>query len=137
MRIAWVAFLAALPAQAVQFQCPQAITTKQSATSTPQGWTAFARDPWGNAGSPEAVTLKSAFSKIELYDGEPKEIADLKPDNEIDTWSFGKAQPGDRPIFMACVYGSTHVRLVRQLPKAIKQCRASKEGTLTCEVYAQ
>jgi hypothetical protein len=119
----------------VDFQCPDSITTQQAAVAPSPGWTVFARDPWGNAGSPGTVKLKSGLSKIELYDGEPKEIADLKPDNEIDTWTFGKPQPGDRPTFMACVYGDTHVRLVKELPKGIRKCRASKAGRLTCETY--
>ncbi len=130
-----VALLATIPAHAFEFQCPETITTKQIAAAPAPGWSPFVRDPWGNAGNPESVTVKSTFSKIELYDGEPKDIADLKPDNEIDTWTFGKPQPGDRPIFMACVYGDTQARMVRELPKKLKQCRASKSGKLTCDTY--
>jgi hypothetical protein len=130
-----LALLAATPALAFEFQCPETIMTRQIASAPPGGWSPFVRDPWGNAGNPDSVAVKSTFSKIELYDGEPKEIADLKPDNDVDTWTFGKPQAGDRPTFMACVYGDTHARLVRELPKGIKKCRASKAGKLTCETY--
>jgi hypothetical protein len=129
------AALFALPCLAFDTSCPESITTDQQLSQPASGWEPFARDPWGTAGKPPVPT-RSGFSHIEIYDGAPKELADLVPDNERDTWTFEK--PGDRkrPLFMACVYDSTYVRLVRQLPPKVTQCTARKNGALHCEEAA-
>jgi len=120
---------------AFEASCPRSITTVQQLAQTDDGWEPFARDPYGSAGTPpkEAVPLRADFSHIEIYDGPPKELADLVPDNERDTWTFDGAGAKSRPIFLACVYDGTYVRLVRRLPDAVTRCVAGKNGTVRCD----
>lgn len=122
-------------ALAVEFRCPETITSYQQLADPAPGWTGFSRDYGGTAGNPAVERLKnhSAFSHIEVYDGEPKELADLMPDNGVDTWSFEAPSPSDRPLYMACVYGDTFVRLVKRLPADVVKCRAAKDGVLRCD----
>ena len=52
----------------------------------------------------------SRVSRIDLYDGDPKDIAQLKPDDEDakeDSWSFNAPSPPERPLYMACVFFDT------------------------------
>lgn len=120
---------------AFEAQCPANIETTQQLVAPAQpGWTEFSRDPWGTAGDPasERVRSKSGFSGIQVYDGPPKGLADLIPDNERDTWTLGDPKGRIRPQFMACVYDGTYVRLVRQLPANVVKCHASEGGKLSC-----
>lgn len=123
---------AAAPCLAFDTTCPETITTDQQLSAPQAGWQAFARDPWGTAGAPPVHT-RSGFAGIELYDGPPVELAQLVPDNELNTWTFGKNDAAKRPQFMACVYEGTAVRLVRQLPAGVTRCVAKKNGSLHCD----
>ena len=120
---------------AFEAQCPETIYTNQKLASPIAGWDEFSRDPWGVAGSPAAGMLRSrsGFSHIEIYDGAPKDLADLIPDNELDTWTLGDPKERQRPQFMSCVYDGTYIRLIRQLPDNVARCRSSKSGKLHCD----
>lgn len=124
--------LIAFRAAAFDTTCPETIVTDQQLSAPQDGWQPFARDPWGTAGTPPVHT-RSGFSHIELYDGPPVDLADLAPDNEGNTWTLGKDNPQKRPLFMACVYDGTAVRLVRQLPPLVTRCVARKGGDLHCD----
>jgi hypothetical protein len=133
--LAVAGLVAATSGHAFEAQCPQTVETAQRLSAPPPaGWSEFSRDPWGTAGDPssDALRNKSAFSHIEIYDGPPKEIADLIPDNQRDTWTLGDPAKRARPQFMACAYGGTYVRLVRELPANVVKCHAAKSGKLTC-----
>ena len=137
MKVSWAIAMASLfalslPAAAFDTSCPESITTEQQLAAPQAGWQSFARDPWGTAGTPPVHT-RSGFSHIEIYDGPPVELADLVPDNERDTWTFGKNDAAKRPLFMACVYDGTTVRLTRQLPAGVSRCVAKKSGALHCD----
>jgi hypothetical protein len=123
------------PCFAFDAQCPQSINTTQHLGTAIRPWQEFSRDPWGATGgaAASASQLRSGFSRIELYDGQPRELADLVPDNERDTWTLGDPAQRTRPQFMACVYDGTYVRLVRQLPADVTRCHAAKTGKLHCE----
>ena len=125
----------AAPSLAFEAQCPETIYTNQKLASPVAGWDEFSRDPWGTAGSSAAGTLRSrsGFSHIEIYDGAPKDLADLIPDNELDTWTLGNPKERQRPQFMSCVYDGTYIRLIRQLPDSVTRCRSSKNGKLHCD----
>lgn len=98
-------FTGASSGLAFETQCPETIETTQQLVAPAQpGWTDFSRDPSGTAGDPssERLRIKSGFAHIEVYDGPPKELADLMPDNERDTWTLGDPKGRGRPKFMAC-----------------------------------
>lgn len=74
------------------------------------------------------VALKKtlAFSGVHVFDGHPKERADLKPDNGDDAlphfWSLRGKQ-----FWAACSYGSEQkYLLIRQLKSVKHECRMSK-----------
>lgn len=74
-------------AASLQFDCPATIETRQQLLTPQQGWQAFTRDDDGKPGE----TLSHRLDNLALFDGDPAELAQLKPDNgdndEIDYWS--------------------------------------------------
>src|SRR3569833_2849532 len=113
IRSVWLTGLVGLclaqPGLAFDTTCPESISTDQQLSQSIGGWEPFARDPWGTAGNPPVHT-RSSFSHIEIYDGAPRELADLVPDNERDIWTFGSPKARERPLYLACVYDATYVR---------------------------
>ena len=58
-------------------ECPATINTEQQILTAPSGWQAMVRDP---AGQPTRQTTHY-LDGLTLFDGEPGELASLKPDN--------------------------------------------------------
>ena len=106
------------------FSCPPAITTQQQvAESGPAGWKAVARDSGGNPVS----LVQNALERLSLFDGEPGELADLKPDNgdsehEAAYWS----QLDGSQLYLVCHYRGTEVTLQQPLPAAIASCQVKQ-----------
>ncbi|HTL12638.1 MAG TPA: STY0301 family protein [Bdellovibrionota bacterium] len=110
----WATAAAARPS----VDCPDRIETAQSLKS--------AVSPWQTFEDPNTVNY---LSMVDYYDGEPKGMAQLVPDNEDSlhdpVWTFS----GDREIWQVCRYTNTQVSLTKKLPKGIKKCsvKYSKE----------
>ncbi|MGE6116386.1 STY0301 family protein [Aeromonas salmonicida] len=89
----------------LQFDCPQSIDTRQQLLSQPRGWQAVA-----------------------LFDGDPGELAQLKPDNgdnaETHYWSLDSRNP--RPFYLVCHYRGTAITLQQALPPGINYCRVNQ-----------
>ncbi len=64
-------------AASLQFDCPATIETRQQLLTPRQGWQAFTRN---DDGKPDE-TLSHRLDNLALFDGDPAELAQLKPDN--------------------------------------------------------
>ena len=108
----------------LQFDCPPAIDTRQQLLSQPLGWQAVARNNQGEAGQ----TLSHRLDNLALFDGDPGELAQLKPDNgdndETHYWSLDSRNP--RPFYLVCHYGGTAITLQQALPPGINYCRVNQ-----------
>ncbi|MCX4025955.1 hypothetical protein H0A36_19160 [Endozoicomonas sp. SM1973] len=84
----------------MEITCPQQISTNQSLVEPVAEWEEFIR-PSGV----DRNLKQSNIYRIDLYDGEPKEIAQLKP-NDVNasnqTWIFSGPAPANRPVYMSC-----------------------------------
>jgi hypothetical protein len=119
-------------ASALDIVCPEKIVTSQVLVESIAGWEEFVRP-----GQEAKMGRWSRPSRIDLYYGDPKDIAQLAPDNEEDalaSWTFSKSSTSERPIYMACVYSDTYVQFVKALPLNIKKCIAN-QGVLNCEEF--
>ena len=126
-------YAASLTATALEITCPEKITTSQKLIERAPGWKEFVR-PDGDA----KPRRWSHVSRIDLYDGDPKEIAQIKPDDEgakEDSWRFSAPSPPLRPLYMACVYFDTRIQFIKELPLNVKKCTSSPEGVLRCEEF--
>jgi hypothetical protein len=107
---------AAAPAPAPKWACPDTIKTAQSMRDVPAGWTPFI----------DTVNTRHRLERVDFYDGNPKELADLAPDNadsgQPPVWTFTRT-PG-HSIYQVCSYTQTAVRMVRPIPDDIKSCSA-------------
>lgn len=89
----------------LQFDCPATIETRQQPLGTPQGWQAVTRNELGEQHQP----LRHRLENLSLFDGDPDERAQLKPDNgdshAIHYWSLDSHNP--RPFYLVCHYRET------------------------------
>jgi hypothetical protein len=103
---------------AADYNCPAKIETDQHGKKIPVGWQTFI-DPANQA---------HTFQGVRFYDGEPKGMANLKPENgdanQSPVWTFGARQSG-RSIWEVCVYSDTSVMLSKKIPDTIKNCRVT------------
>ncbi|MGH8456212.1 MAG: STY0301 family protein [Stenotrophobium sp.] len=132
-----IALIYCAQAPCLELRCPDEVLTRQSPVQDVAGWTPFVRDYDSTAGDPrtQALALHSPFAGIELYSGEPSELAQLKPDDDLarqPEWTLGPLAPADLPVYLACTYAGTQVRLVRVLPRDVKKCRDHGNGRLVC-----
>lgn len=86
----------------LQFDCPPGIETRQQLLTTPDGWQGLSRDPEGKP----SQNLSHRLANLALFDGEPGELVQLKPDNgdsdDIHYWSqLGSSL---RPLYLVCHY---------------------------------
>lgn len=128
-------FVAALsfasPSEALEIICPEKILTAQKLDLQESGWQEFAASDGGGS-----VFAYSYVSGIAIYDSDPKNGYLLKEDKEgVKIWTFIKAPPEAPPVYMACHYSQTRVRIARALPKNIKKCTAKRAGVLHCDVF--
>lgn len=125
--------IASSSAFAVEIKCPREIFTSQSLAEPIAGWEEFVR-PSGVDPAPKS----SYIERIDIYDGDPKEIVQLKPDDENatnQTWSFSEPAPAGRPIYMSCVYLGTRIQVIKALPLNFKECTVFAGGILRCKQF--
>lgn len=91
--------------------CPSSIDVKpQQLASTVPGWTV------------SSYSGKHVLWSVELYDGNPKEMADLIPDGnnrQKRVWNF--KDPAST-FWVQCHYTRTTIVLERPLPRTVKSC---------------
>lgn len=108
----------------LQFDCPATIETRQQPLGTPQGWQAVTRNELGEQHQP----LRHRLENLSLFDGDPDERAQLKPDNgdshAIHYWSLDRHNP--RPFYLVCHYQETAITLQQALPAGIGYCRVNQ-----------
>jgi len=127
--------LASLNIHALEIRCPEKIITTQTLAKQESSWQEFVR-PISLSGVDE--NNWSRLSRISLYDGDPKDIAELKPDDESaqkSAWSFTEPSLANRPIYVSCVYSSTRIEFIKALPLNIKKCTEIQTGVLRCEEF--
>ncbi|MFG6430086.1 STY0301 family protein [Roseateles sp. LYH14W] len=123
----FVCAMAPLSAAAFDVACPEKILTTQKLAGRENGWAGFDPGP-----------SHAYVSGISIYDGHPNDMVRLKPDDEMakeQIWSFLKAPPNAKPLYVMCDYHLTRVGFIRSLPKGIKKCTVKKTGLLRCEVH--
>ncbi|HDX9009846.1 TPA: hypothetical protein RQO53_002279 [Aeromonas dhakensis] len=108
----------------LQFDCPATIETRQQPLGTTQGWQAVIRNELGEQHQP----LRHRLENLSLFDGDPDERAQLKPDNgdshAIHYWSLDRHNP--RPFYLVCHYQDTAITLQQALPAGIGYCRVNQ-----------
>lgn len=66
--------------------------------------------------------------QLALFDGDPDERAQLKPDNgdsdALHYWSLDRRNP--RPFYLVCHYRETAITLQQALPAGISYCRVNQ-----------
>ena len=133
----WV-LLAVMPlvAQGVwadTYTCPASLEVKEQLLSDPVGWSTMFTTSAGEItymeGREASDTLK--LVQVTLYSGEPKDDAQLSPDNADDLsedeegdsiWSLGSAEEQQKtPIYLACDYGSS-ISVFKKITTPAKSC---------------
>ncbi|WP_054543966.1 STY0301 family protein [Aeromonas dhakensis] len=108
----------------LQFDCPATIETRQQPLGTPQRWQAVTRNELGEQHQP----LRHRLENLALFDGDPDERAQLKPDNgdshAIHYWSLDRHNP--RPFYLVCHYRETAITLQQALPAGLGYCRVNQ-----------
>jgi hypothetical protein len=102
-------------ASAKEYKCPARIEVSSTEIKPVTGFEAWT-DP----------QTKFYIIGIDLYDGPPHEMAQLKPDNADDpdegapsAWTLADSAKG---FWMVCLYSDTNARLVKQLDGHEKSC---------------
>ncbi|MGL6239817.1 STY0301 family protein [Aeromonas dhakensis] len=108
----------------LQFDCPATIETRQQLLGTTQGWQAVTPNEPGEQHQP----LRHRLENLALFDGDPDERAQLKPDNgdshAIHYWSLDRHNP--RPFYLVCHYQETAITLQQALPAGLGYCRVNQ-----------
>lgn len=101
---------------AAKVECPAGLMTTQIMLGKVEGWDAYI----------DELNSRHSLEGITFFDGHPKEMASLAPDNENTqdhklTWTFGPKQE----IWLVCKYKNTKVALIKKLAKDVKSCTVS------------
>lgn len=116
-------------AASLQFDCPPAIEVSQQLLTPQQGWQAVTR----NANGEQRDSLSLRLDNLALFDGDPAELAQLKPDNgdsdEIHYWS--QLDSSLRPLYLVCRYQNSAITLQQALPVGIRYCRVNQRDRYT------
>lgn len=116
-------------AASLQFDCPPAIEVSQQLLAPQQGWQAVTR----NASGEQRDSLSLRLDNLALFDGDPAELAQLKPDNgdsdEIHYWS--QLDSSLRPLYLVCRYQNSAITLQQALPRGISYCRVNQHDRYT------
>lgn len=103
--------------------CPAAIQTQQDAKQVPYPFRAV------------EIKRESPLMGLTFFDGDPKELASLAPDEEkhaggliVSTWTFPPGNP--RGITTQCLYEGTRIVLERALDSAITSCQVTSDPKL-------
>lgn len=112
----------AAAAQAAEFTCPDEIDTTQKIANNVMGWDAFVDRQYNGI-----------LESVSLYDGNPSQLADLKPDNgdtdETDLkWDFGATM---KNLWMRCNYAHTRITLTQKLPDGYIKCTAERDKDMS------
>lgn len=110
------------------FSCPAHLDVEQKATFVPDGWQVTKGEP------------SLELTGVEVYDGPLADNASLVPDQKKarrelrSTWQFPIKRP--REFWLACVYGTSAMRLSRAIPPTTSHCTAvhaldAKTGRVT------
>ena len=114
-------FVTAAQAAEGTFTCPDEIKTAQSIAALMTGWE-----------SAEEKQYPSVLESVSLYDGPPKDMADLEPDNGDSNdvnlvWTFGGAS---KNIWLRCNYAHTRLTLAKLLPDGFTTCTAERDANV-------
>ncbi|MGL5497545.1 STY0301 family protein [Aeromonas sobria] len=116
-------------AASLQFDCPPAIEVSQQLLTPQQGWQAVTR----NASGEQRDSLSLQLDNLALFDGDPAELAQLKPDNgdndEAHYWS--QLESSLRPLYLVCRYQHSAITLQQALPAGISYCRVNQRDRYT------
>src|SRR5690349_4112635 len=88
-------------ATALEIACPETISTTQQLKKAASGWEGFVRPS-----EPGKAYDWSRVTRIDLYTGHPRGIAQLKPDDENaveDSWTFSSPSTPNEPLYMSCI----------------------------------
>lgn len=95
--------------------CPAALTTTQTATSVPAGFSASIQ------------AAPAPFMGLTFFDGNPRDKVSLAPDEEkpsgdtlVSMWKFPPGNP--RGYYLQCGYFGTQIALQRALDPIITKC---------------
>ena len=106
LTLAVLAAAAAPSAHAEAFTCPATLDTDATSGGLPQSF---------------------KFRYVSFFDGDPKDLADLAPDEGPDPkkleqrWQLTRTK--GRPIIMICRYHGTDLTIRKEVPPEIKECR--------------
>ncbi|WP_019216727.1 STY0301 family protein [Legionella tunisiensis] len=100
--------------------CPKEIDAMETLMNTYPGWS-------------QIVSKGSYYlNSIAFYAGDPKDLANLKPDianRKMAKWSFS---PKDT-IYIVCAYNQTAIQLAQALPAKITRCEITFDQTIMSE----
>lgn len=103
--------------------CPQKMESNQVIAKNISGWKTF-------QDSNDIHILKS----VDFYDGNPKEMAQLAPDNADSkndpAWTFGSKSE----IWQVCRYTNTKISLTKNLGRNLKNCSVKFNKNITPQV---
>ncbi|MBC8674127.1 hypothetical protein H2136_15190 [Aeromonas hydrophila] len=107
----------------LQFDCPATIETRQQQLGASPGGRS---PPATSRGTTPALSHR--LDNLALFDGDPDERAQLKPDNgdsdALHYWSLDRRNP--RPFYLVCHYRETAITLQQALPTGISYCRVNQ-----------
>jgi len=122
-------FLLSKAAIANKYSCPASIVTHQTIQKTFHGWQSGQHS--------ESHQLKH----VSLYDGPPKDLASVKPNNEDSMSKHGYSEwdlsmkSENQKYWIECIYQNTTVRFSKQLPDSVSQCRVVFDSRLTVDGF--
>jgi len=116
-------------AASLQFDCPPAIEVSQQLLTPQQGWQAVTR----NANGEQRDSLSLRLDNLALFDGDPAELAQLKPDNgdNDETHYWSQLESSLRPLYLVCRYQHSAITLQQALPAGISYCRVNQRDRYT------
>ena len=106
--------------------CPRTIAVTQTAMQTPAGFEAVKSD--------QPVTLAA----LTIFDGPPKDLASLEPDNGDSGQSFSVwtlSADKQRGLWVSCIYSGTTIVLQRRLPDTTTSCRVTYDQNSHIDGY--
>jgi hypothetical protein len=116
-------------ALAKEYKCPERMDVTHAETAPVAGFELW-KDP----------QAKVILENISLYDGHPREMAPLKPDNGDDLkarTSLWTLFDNPRGFWMVCQYANTDIRWIKRLDNPKKSCatqeKKSQIVSLKCE----
>ncbi len=116
-------------AASLQFDCPPAIEVSQQLLTPQQGWQAVTR----NANGEQRDSLSLRLDNLALFDGDPADQAQLKPDNgdNDETHYWSQLDGSQRPLYLVCHYQHSAITLQQALPAGISYCRVNQRDRYT------